>query len=266
MKKYSRHDDNLAFKARTGQLKGKLAGGRTTAAQVATALGNRPQRKAGITLVPADIPVLVQDALAAGGPIRQEDDFEHFLVVTNDNMRFYTYHFIIAPGLGDPRRAVLLSGRVVHGNVLEAERYTHQLARYVRALGTPRLAIDLLSFCSYLPALLKQILPDQPWRDISMGGPVYGDDAQAKHRDCNTLALERFTLAQQAGTIRHPFERTVGELISNTRQRRDPAGRLFLDGISEYGMHPDLTALLAVYMDEEFDRGGYPWYAPSPRL
>ena len=264
MAKYSRHDDNLAWKAKTGQLKGRLINGRATA--TAADSDYRARRQAGITLVPADIPALVQQALAPGGPIGPQDDFEHFLVVTNDNLRFYAYHFLIADELGGPRRAALLSNRVVHCNVVHAERFTHQLADYVRALGAPRLAIDLVSFCAGLPRLLKQILPGHPWRDTSMGVPVYGDDAKAKHQDCHTLALERFTQAQGAGAIRHPFERSIGELINSAGQRRDSAGRLFLGGIQQYGLHPDLTALLTEYLDEEFDRGGYPGYAPSPRL
>lgn len=267
MAKYSRHDENLAWKARTGQLKGRLINGRSGAATAPAAeSGYRAQRKAGITLVPADIPALVQEALAAGGPISPQDDWEHLLVVTNDNMRFYAYHFIIAHGAGGPRRAVLLSNRVVHCNVVHPERFTHQLAEYARALGTPRLAIDLLSFCAYLPEWLRQILPEQPWRDTSMNVPVYGDDAKEKHQDCYTLALERFIHAQSTGAVRHPFERTIGELINSAGERRDSSGRLFLGGIQQHGMHPDLTALLTVYLDEEFDRGGYPWFAPSPRL
>lgn len=248
MKKYSRHDDNLAWKARTGQLKGRSVGRARAAGPVDAKY--RAQRHAGITLVPADAPLLLQAALASEGPIGPGDTFEHFLAVTNDNMRFYAYHFIIAPGAGGPRRAVLLSDRVVHGNVLHTERFAHQLADYARALGTPRLAIDAISACSPLPFWLKQIIPSQPWRDTSMSRRPDSDTDRARHQDCYTVALERFKRAEQAGAVRYPFQHSVSELIREAGQKLDHAGRFYLAGIRTYGMHPDLTALLTVYMDE----------------
>ncbi|WP_085618839.1 MULTISPECIES: hypothetical protein [unclassified Pseudomonas] len=257
-KKHSRHEENRDYLFRTGQLDNEKKSRPQGIWAVPDSEKRRVARPAGTSLVPSEVAGLVELALADGGPIQQGDAYEHFLAVTCDAMRFYTYHFLIAPGAGGQRRAVLLTERTLHGNALEDQKYAAKLVAYASALGRPRVVIDRLSYCCSLARTLLLEMPGTLcWRDANFGFMPHSEDQRRHHRDNFSLAFERYAQAAEAGAIKHPLKRTLEKQKMDAGPKRDESGIGYLAGIGD-GMDRDMSALCMVYVDEEHERNDGP--------
>ncbi|MFV3292436.1 MULTISPECIES: hypothetical protein [Pseudomonas] len=252
-KKHSRHEENRDYLFRTGQLINE----KRSRPQGIWAVPNKEKRRVarptGTSLVPADVAGLVEAALADDGPIQRGDAFEHFLAVTCDAAKFYTYHFLVAPGADGRRRAVLLTDRTLHGNALLDQKYAVKLVEYASALGQPRVMIDRLSYCCDLARTLLLEMPGTLcWRDANFGFMPHNEDERQHHRDNFSLAFERYAQAAEAGAIKHPLKRTLAKQKMDAAPKRDENGICYLDGIAN-GMDRDMSALCMVYADEEHE-------------
>lgn len=255
-KKHSRHEENRDYLFRTGQITNEKKSRPEGIWAVPGKEKRRAARPVGTSLVPSEVAGLVEAALATAGPIQHGDAYEHFLAVTCDAAKFYTYHFLVAPGADGRRRAVLLTERTLHGNALLDQKYAVQLVQYASALGQPRVMIDRLSYCCDLARTLLLEMPGTLyWRDANFGFMPHAEEERQKHRDNFSLAFERYVQAAEAGAIRHPLKRTLAKQKMDAAPKRGENGIGYLDGIGN-GMDRDMSALCMVYADEEHERNG----------
>jgi len=253
-KKHSRHEENTEYLFRTGQLTNEKKSRPQGIWAVPDKEKRRAARPAGTSLVPSEVAGLIAAALAGDGPIQHGDAYEHFLAVTCDATRFYTYHFLVAPGADGRRRAVLLTDRTLHGNALEDQKYAAKLVAYASALGQPRVMIDRLSYCCSLARTLLLEMPGTLcWRDANFGFMPHTVEERQCHRDNFSLAFDRYAQAAETGAISHPFKRTLAKQRFDVGAKRDESGLVFLAGIAD-GMDRDMSALCMVYVDEEHER------------
>lgn len=99
-------------------------------------------RELGMPLDAADVPGLVAQALASGGPIAHGDVFEHLLVVSEFERYVFMHHFLVAAPItaGGPQRIVMLTDRVLsmfQNYPSPVEEFTQQLLDYASGLDAP---------------------------------------------------------------------------------------------------------------------------------
>lgn len=243
-RKHSRHEENREYLMRTGQLKDKKLTRNDGVWAVPDKEKRRAARPADVTLAPGDVPRLIEAAFANGGPIQAGEAYEHALAITCDNLRFYAYHFLVAPG----GRAVLLSDRTVCGYVASMDRYAKQLVAYATALGQPRVILDRSSFCCFLARLLMLEMPGAlAWSDAGLDGQPTNEDDRLLYRDNYSLSFARYSEASRAGAVRHPFKRSLAQQTMDVGVKYAEDGRTYLDNLPD-GMDRDLTALCMAYM------------------
>lgn len=251
--KHSRHDENLEYRARMGLLS-KTAF--STATVNAWNAGYRKIRPAGPTLKPSDVPALVSAALASG-PIKQGEEFEHFLAVVCDDYRFHAFHFIVAPAReGGRRRAVMLSERTVNGSVDfgKDKAYAQQLADYAAALGSPRVMVHGLSFCCTLIRHLVRLPANgMSWSNVNLQHPPECKKQLAKYLDGYALTFDLYKQGAITKAIKCPPIETLDKQMSRMAPHVDQLGRIMLTKPGDR-MERELEALCLLCWDEERER------------
>lgn len=251
--KRSRHDDNKAYLARMGRLSKTEMPARKDSY---TPFSDKKARPVGVSLKPGEVQALVSAALAAGGPIKPGEAFEHFLAVVCDSTRFYAFHFITAAprAAGARRRVIMLSERALHGSADRSPAFARSLIDYSAALGSARVMIDETSFCCDLARCLVQEFPGRlVWEDARVQWPPSCEGLQGQYLDNYALGFDRYTQAMISGSIKHPLSELLAGQSSALAPKADEQGRVFLNRPGER-MERELNALCMVYLDEEAAR------------
>lgn len=253
--KRSRHDDNLAFRARTGQLS-KVPYSKAPAATPYDSY-RKKYRPAGPSLKPSDVPGLVEAALV-DGPIKPGEAFEHLITVLCDGYRFHAYHFIVAPArsVGGRRRAVLLSERTVNGSVdyEKQEAYVQRLTDYATALGSPRVLIHSLSWCGDLPRLLWRMPAlSFTWSMVNLQCRPESEQLRGQYLDGYALAFDRYKQGAIMKAIKCPPIETLASQMARVAQHVDRRGLIALTKPGDR-MDRELEALCLLCLDEESER------------
>ncbi|QLG96700.1 hypothetical protein HZF02_32805 (plasmid) [Pseudomonas yamanorum] len=250
--KHSRHEENLAYLAKTGRLsKTKKANQHDGY----TDFREKKGRPAGVSLKPAEVAPLVAAALASGGPIKPGEAFEHFLSVVCDSSRFYAYHFIVAAPRGAGGcRAILLSGRTLNGPCKDRAAtlaYAARLVEYAGVLGSPRVMIDETSHCCFLAQALSLNLPNSlVWADARVQWPPTDETLQTQYLDNYALGFDRYKQALANKTVKLPEMELLVDQATAMAPRIDAEGRMTLNSPGDK-MERELNALCLLYLDEE---------------
>lgn len=251
--KRSRHDENLEYRARLGLLSKAAFSSDPVKSRD---FGYRKTRPAGPTLKPSEVPALVSAALASG-PIKQGEAFEHFLAVVCDDYRFHAFHFIIAPALaGGRRRAVMLSERTVNGSVDfgKDKAYAQQLVDYAAALGSPRVMVHGLSFCSDLIRHLVRLPSNgMNWSNVNLQCPPECEKLRPKYLDGYALTFDRYKQGAFTKVIKCPESEALTAQMSRMAPHVDEIGRAMLTKPGDR-MERELEALCLLCLDEERER------------
>lgn len=250
--KHSRHDENLSYLAKTGRLS------KTNKASQHygyTETHEKKGRPAGISLKPAEVPSLVAEALASGGPIKPGEAFEHFLSVVCDSTRFYTYHFIVAAPRGAGGcRAILLSERTLNGPCQDRAAtlaYAARLVEYAGALGSPRVMIDETSHCCFLAQALSFEVPNNlVWTDARVQWPPTNEALQAQYLDNYALGFARYKQALATNMVKLPESEQLMVQASAFALKLEPEGWMTLSSPGSK-MERELNALCVLYLGEE---------------
>lgn len=257
--KRSRHDENLEYRARMGLLSKAAYSSDPVKSRD---YGYRKARPAGPTLKPSDVPALVSAALASG-PIKQGEAFEHFLAVVCDDYRFHALHFIVAParGAGGRRRAVLLSDRTVNGSVDfgKDKAYAQQLVDYAAALGSPRVMVHGLSFCSTLIRHLVRLPANgMNWVSVNLQCPPECEKQRQQYLDGYAQTFDLYKQGAITKAIKHGDSEALSAQIARMAWQKDERGRSMLTKPGDR-MERELEALCLLCLDEERERlaGGY---------
>ncbi|NWA11902.1 hypothetical protein, partial [Pseudomonas gingeri] len=213
-----------------------------------------------------DGPGLASKALASGGLIGPGDNFEHLLVVTDDQFSHHMYHFIVgAPLKADgPRRTMLVSTKTLHGafNVpgdkgadMHAlnRGFATKLLSYATALGSPRLIVEN----AFLDQLLRQMSHPHAWIYAPLGGGWHVDGEDDEYENLGSFGYVLYTGALRAKAIVAP---AVDHLTKQTKDGRlvtSERGRIeFVDILKN--MHRDLAAMALVFLEGEAARNAVP--------
>lgn len=266
--KRSRHDENLEYRARLGLLSKAAYSSDPVKSRD---FGYRKTRPAGPTLKPGDVPALVSAALASG-PIKQGEAFEHFLAVVCDDYRFHAIHFIVAParGAGGRRRAVMLSERTVNGSVDfgKDKAYAQQLVDYAAALGSPRVMVHGLSFCSTLIRHLVRLPSNgMSWISVNLQCPPECEKQRAKYLDGYAQTFDLYKQGAIKKAIQCPDTEALSAQMSRMISQVDEQGRAMLTKPGDR-MERELEALCLLCWDEERERlaGTYTAELPTELL
>jgi hypothetical protein len=255
--KRSRHDENLEYRARMGQLS-------KAAYSVSTVKiwnsGNTKIRHPGASLKASEIPQLVENALAGDGPIKHGEAFEHFLAVVCDNYRFHTYHFIVAASrqAGGRRRAILLSERTLHGSTDHGKEreYAQRLEAYASELGSPRIMILDHSFNCALPREFRKMGSSMLFSKICLQTRPACELLRATYRDCYAPYIDRYKQGIITKDIKCPSMEGLSQ-VSTLNMSVDSEGLVEL-AAKNPRVERELEAICLLSADEEDERLGFP--------